>query len=356
MERELGNELNEMTSDMLAAIECYQPSRFWKRACDELANELDECGIDRFRSTPIALRYFVPTYGIYKEITNAAFLHCDKAFLGNGQLCDTNVSTRIQQFLSGRTQAFSDYRTYLASLDHASPYTDKFSESSIGNPIEQFEFDNRLFSRSSLNYLLGINYFKKTCGPESITTVMEIGGGFGSLGEIFLSDVRNKIFYIDIDIPPTAYVATYYLQSVFDKEIVGDYQNFRNVENLDISELKKKYSAVVFCPWQLPKLVGDIDLFVNYISFQEMEPDVVENYLRHVRRLNARFILLRNLREGKQIAVNDTDIGVKQPIFGGDYDRFLPGYSLIDTNTVPFGFETEDGFHSELRMYRREDI
>ena len=48
--------------------------------------------------------------------------------------------------------------------------------------------------------------------------------------------------------------------------------------------------------WQIEKLLGKIDIFVNFISFQEMEPKVVRNYINHVIRLSPKFILLRNLR------------------------------------------------------------
>jgi putative sugar O-methyltransferase len=219
--------------------------------------------------------------------------------------------------------------------------------------MEQFEFDGRLFSRAFLNYLLGINFLKKHCKTAKINRVLEIGGGYGALGEILLSDPRSKCFYIDIDIPPAGVAASYYLQSIFNREKIGDYTILRKENTLKIDELQERYSAVVLCPWQLPKLTGSIDLFVNYISFQEMEPEVVQHYLEHVQRLSPRYILLRNLREGKQIAKSPSDIGVKQPILGEDYDQFLPGYSLTATNTVPFGFETEDGFHSELRLYCR---
>jgi len=85
-----------------------------------------------------------------------------------------------------------------------------------------------------------------------------------------------------------------------------------------------------------------------------MEPHVVKNYLYHVDRLHCRFILLRNMREGKQQKTEKT-FGVEIPTLSGDYDRFLPNYRLIATNVNPFGFRTLDGFHSELRLYRRTE-
>ena len=110
---------------------------------------------------------------------------------------------------------------------------------------------------------------------------------------------------------------------------------------------------MVLAAWQLPRLRGRIDLFVNFISFQEMEPDVVENYLAEVDRLDARYVLLRNIREGRESPASAGGLGVLDPPRSEHYDRFLPGYELVAANAIPFGFATVDGSHSELRLYRR---
>jgi len=107
------------------------------------------------------------------------------------------------------------------------------------------------------------------------------------------------------------------------------------------------------CSWQIEQLVGEVDLFVNFISFQEMEPDVVQNYLHHVDRLKSRWILMRNMREGKQIQ-KEGHVGVKTPIQTNDYIQMLPNYRLVASNLHPFGFETVDGFHSELLLLKRD--
>ncbi len=112
---------------------------------------------------------------------------------------------------------------------------------------------------------------------------------------------------------------------------------------------------MVLCPWQLPRLSGSADLFINFISFQEMEPDVVRGYLGHVDRLRCRFVLLRNLREGKQRKTEKVALGVETPTIGSDYDQFMPNYRLVATNVTPFGFRTIDGFNSELRLYERRE-
>jgi hypothetical protein len=110
----------------------------------------------------------------------------------------------------------------------------------------------------------------------------------------------------------------------------------------------------VLCAWQIEKLRGSVDLFVNFISFQEMEPRIVGNYLSQVARLGARWVLLRNMREGKQKRVQMHLPGVETPILGEDYLDMLPSYELVERNVHPFGFRTVDGYHSELLLLRKK--
>jgi hypothetical protein len=109
----------------------------------------------------------------------------------------------------------------------------------------------------------------------------------------------------------------------------------------------------VLCSWQIEKRQRRVDLFVNFISFQEMEPHVVKNYLGHVTCLGTNWVLLRNLREGKEVRKNDWS-GVETPTLGDDYLAMLPGYELVERNVWPFGYRAVDGYHSELLLLRRE--
>ena len=36
------------------------------------------------------------------------------------------------------------------------------------------------------------------------------------------------------------------------------------------------------CCWKIENLVGKLYLIVNFLSFQEMEPDVLKNYIDHI--------------------------------------------------------------------------
>ncbi|CAB1061325.1 hypothetical protein D1BOALGB6SA_6098 [Olavius sp. associated proteobacterium Delta 1] len=347
--------LQQMIDDMGQQSSLYKPTQFWQICSARLIEDLNKSRIEKFRSLPSSLSFFVPTYSYpnyymdpkrFEPVKNTLWplIEQNKLFM-----------MRFENLIAGKIHAFADYRTFLASSTDSSPYTDLISESNVGEPIEQFLFDGRKFSRSFLNYLLGINFIKKNTPTDKIKTVMEIGGGFGTLGEILLGDKRNECFYINADIPPLAYVSDYYLKILFGDENICGYGELKGDESLDIDDLKERYKALSLCSWQVPKLQGKIDLFVNFISFQEMEPDIVENYCENIRRLKPEFILLRNLKEGKKKKDKKNPIGVTDPILGRDYNNYFPEYELMDANTTVFGYETEDGFHSELRLYKLSD-
>lgn len=330
----------------------YQPSSFWEKASIELTNDIIKYGIENFRQIDRSLFFFVPTHGspgnsFTKELSDeltAWLLNTPKSTLKNRLALDN--------FLSGKLAALSDYRVFLAAdKPDKLPYLHKFSESNFGNPVEQFEFENKKYSRSSLNYLLGLALLKKHLGDEVPKTILEIGGGFGTLGEIFYHAGIHNHCYIDIDIPPISYVAEKYLKQIYGRENVATYSQTRADTIISIDKLPP---ASVFCSWQIENLQGCIDLFVNFISFQEMEPNIVENYFTHVQRLNPKWILLRNLKEGKQIKKSDDDVGVEKPVLSEDYLRMIPNYELIERNTFPFGYRTVDNFNSEILLFRKK--
>jgi putative sugar O-methyltransferase len=344
-------ELDLARDAMRAQSELYRPSVFWNEASSQIAEELRSAGVDHFRSMRTALGFFVPTYGVpgnsFSGEDSAALLGWSRANFANSK----KPRLAIDQFLSGHMSALSDYRVLLAADDpRRAPYLHLFSESAVGDPPEHFEFDGRRFSRSSLNYLLGLALLKKHLGADVPRTVLEIGGGFGTLGEVLSSAGIESLRYIDVDIPPTSFVAQQYLSRVLGKERVAGYAQTADSASIEIASLPQ---ASVLCSWQIEKLRGQVDLFVNFISFQEMEPHIVANYLSHVNRLGTRWILLRNLREGKQLRRHDS-VGVETAILGDDYLGMLPEYSLVERNVFPFGYRTVDGFHSELLLLKRK--
>ena len=335
--------LQLMREDLPAQAKIYQPTAFWSEASENISSELMEHGFEQFRSLSSIRSFFAPSYGSpYNRLNRDLF---DQIItLADG---DHDQTVTLNHLLNGEAAALADYRTVMASsYPHDSMRLQATSESAIGDPVEHFHFDEKWFSRSFLNYLLGLSFLQQQIDTNDIHRVVEVGGGFGTLGEILAQS--GEYAYVNIDIPPTAAVSSYYLSNQPNIDLIP-YSDTRNSETIPFPQ---SGSQLVLCPWQLPRLQGDADLFVNFISFQEMEPEVVQHYLQQVERLNCQFILLRNLREGKQQRTADR-LGVDTPTLGEDYDHFLPHYQLVSTNVIPFGFRTLDGFHSELRLYQR---
>jgi putative sugar O-methyltransferase len=346
-------ELELSRNEMKLQNELYRPSAFWDDASANIVQELEINGLDKFRSLPNVLAFFVPTYGTpgsgFSVEHAKGLLEWFKGTFPEA----AKAQMALDQFINGKMSAQADYRSLIASDDKAAlPYLHTFSESNIGEPIEQFEFEGRVFSRSSLNYLLGLAMLKKHLKGEVPKVVLEIGGGFGTLGEVLFSAGIEGLRYINIDIPPTSFVSQYYLSELLGRDRVATFEKTKNKTTIEINDLPE---ASVLCSWQIEKLKGNVDLFVNFISFQEMEPTIVKNYLAHVIALNTRWILLRNMREGKkqnkQIGLG---VSVDTPILGEDYLHMLPDYEVVETNVFPYGFRTVDGFHSELILLKRK--
>ncbi|MBI3299566.1 MAG: putative sugar O-methyltransferase [Elusimicrobia bacterium] len=343
-------ELTRAREDMQKQVAFYRPTAFWEEPASNITSELHTHGIEKFRSLEHPLGYFVPTYGVPASGFTAEQAAGLLAWLGTLFPQATKPQLALAQFLGGEMSALADYRVLAAADDpRARPFLHTFSESTFGSPVEHFQFNGRRFSRSSLNYLLGLSLLKKHLHGDVPRTVLEIGGGFGSLGEVLSNAGIEGLRYIDVDIPPTSFVAQRYLSEVLGEEKVATYAQTCGRDSIAIDSLPQ---AAVLCAWQLEKLNGAVDLFVNFVSFQEMEPDIVRNYFSHVTRLGARWVLLRNLREGKQQR-KDGGLGVDTPIRSSDYLSMLPGYDLVERNVIPFGYRTVDGFHSEILLLKR---
>ncbi len=343
-------ELSLAIEDMKSQDSVYQPSAFWREASNQIVQEVCEAGIENFRSLPKPLGFFVPTYGSPANSFSLEQISRITDWFSDNYPDSTKSILALDQFLNGYGAALSDYRVLLAADDaHKLPYLHTFSESKVGNPVEHWEFDGKKYSRSALNYILGLALLKRHL-VDVPKTVLEIGGGFGTLGEVLAQSGVQGVRYIDVDIPPTSYIAQYYLTQVLGKENVATYAQLKTEQTIEINALP---TASVLASWQIEKLQGKVDLFVNFISFQEMEPEIVSNYLQQVARLQTTWILLRNMREGKQVRKKPDDVGVDIPIKSEDYLSMLPEYELVERNVLPYGYRTVDGYHSELLLLRR---
>lgn len=340
--------LTKMLEAAKQADPLYQATSFWESAVSPMLNDLESLGIENFRNWPTALAFFVPTYGFPGHGLRKTFVD---SILSCAETTEHNDKEQafIRQSLNGWNQALSDFRVVKASLDKPdTSFWSQFSESCCGNPIESFVFDGRTYSRSSLNYLMGLAALSRFTDLSDVKRVVEIGGGFGSLGEILYQWHGNAIRYVNLDIPPTCAASDFYLKTASNE---NDFSGLSTTDGpLSIDQLTP---LNVLPNWRVEDLRGSIDLFVNYISFQEMEPDVVSNYLQKIDRLEPKWILIRHIREGKQVRSASNPVGVERPTTPSIYADELKHYRQVYQDCDLYGYRTADDFHSDIIILQR---
>lgn len=341
------NILSLMLEDMETAPEAFRPTNFWNSGLTSIMDDIKAHGIETFRSHPSAAFFYVPVYG---SKTQMKWGHILNPIIDR---LSARKQKRYRMRLTHSDRARADYRLFSASLTPGALDLGSVSESEIGGG-ERFEFEGRSYSRSMLNYLRALTLLQRTLDTSTIKSCLEIGGGYGTLGEI-LHKSQDGAFYVNVDIPPVAAVSTYYLSELLGAENVLDYSKSRDMDVFDLDELSKRYKAVVLCPWQLPQVKGQCDLFANFMSFQEMEPAIVANYLSLVQPLTRQAMLLRNTAVGKKIAAKKGDIGVFEQVTSGYIVDQLDQFTLQSKNSFVNGELSDDGkYNSEVTVLTRK--
>lgn len=301
--------MREMIADMNSVDDLYRPTNFWNFGLKSIIDDLEHHGFDTFREHRSAQRFYVPIYDFGPA--SRLYLHLSSIFTLTKPFGGHKYVRALDNMMTGRQSAFDDFRLFKAACTPNGSFNlDGISESEVGGG-QRFTFDGIRAGRSFLNYLRGLAFLEKHVPAKEIFSALEIGGGYGTLGEILLK-AREGSFYLNVDIPPVAAVSTWYLQQVFGANQIFTYRDAKEAETIETAAIRQRYRAAVICPWQLPRVTGSFDLFANFISFQEMEPLVVANYVRLIKPLISRCVLLRNSVHGKPVA-KAGEMGVFEP-------------------------------------------
>jgi putative sugar O-methyltransferase len=308
------------------ADQLYRPTNFWQPGLRQLLSDMDELGLERFKSWPTATYWFYPTYGANVRPETAA------AALERALEVQQDASKPwLREALTGAAEARRDLEIARIMWDHKRwPFKVMArGEARIGEPPQHFHLagDRRGWTKPYLNYLLCLAALSRHVDrpPRS---VLEIGGGFGVLGEILMrrsSDVR----YVDLDIPPLMTVASYYLRELFGDRI--------DVYDDGWSGRVGPDRSAVLPSWRIDDVDGPFDLFVNCFSFQEMEPHVVANYVAKVAEKDVSYVVSLNSRKGKRKA-SEGGIGVVEQVTSASIIEMFAsqGYELVRTYGPPY--------------------
>ncbi len=307
----------------------YRPTNFWGPGLTQLLGDMAEHGLGGFKTWPTAGYWFYPSYGV--GFTNATI---QKTFRFARRFNQRVSLSWMTGALTGIWEARRDFDAARLAWDHETwPFDhDSFGESAVGKPWQHFKLTDSKdvgWGRPYLNYLLCLAALSRHV-DERPQSFLEIGGGFGVLGEILLGrdpDAR----YVDLDIPPLLTVASYYLTELFgDRVSVYD-------ETIPPSGPISLQGSACLPNYRIDDLDQSFDVFVNSYSFQEMEPDVVEQYIDSVCRIGPKYVVSLNSKEGKPKVSEGHAIGVVDPVTSTYIiEQFTKrGYSLCATYGRP---------------------
>lgn len=206
-----------------------------------------------------------------------------------------------------------------------------YGESGVGMPTQTFDLapGPARLTKPYLNYLLCLAGLSRHV-DEPPKSFLELGGGFGVLGEIVMArDPEAR--YVNCDIPPLLTVSSYNLTEVFGPERVRVYdERIPDTGPIDVPQ------SACLPNWRIADLTGSYDVFVNSFSFQEMEPHVVEHYVDIVAKLGVTYVVSLNSRSGKHVAEGE-EVGVKEPVVSSMIIEMFRhhGYELCATYNRP---------------------
>ena len=208
-----------------------------------------------------------------------------------------------------------------ALIDNAKPYFGDIEVSDFGAPQDIFEVSGRRYTMLFLDYYLRYCFAHKHIRSRGDEIIVELGPWSGYQIEV-LKKLYPNLTILCLDLPAQVYLSQVYLsESLGRDKIVG---TDVTLKWRDLQGLRK--GCVHFLGnWQMPLLGGlKCDLFWNAASFGEMEPDVVENYLKYVKG----WLHVDISATGTSRKATGGKTHVQEPIDFDDYSKLLSGYSL----------------------------
>lgn len=148
------------------------------------------------------------------------------------------------------------------------------SEKNVGNAREVFSIGNKIVDAGQCVYIRWLyDLTNFVFSKKDVSSVCEIGGGYGSLAQKIRSNINCS--YIMIDLPEANALASYYLHRHFPdmKFLLAGETGGKTIRK----EHTEKYDFIIIPPWYQIEDVK-IDLFINTRSMMEMNREAIQKY------------------------------------------------------------------------------
>lgn len=338
--------LKLMMNDVKNSPNLYLPTHFWSSYERVFLPELEKYGLEDFRRRknsvlssfgatdllPMSRSSFTPviskSHGFRKLLID--FIATAYQSKKVQHLCDFISSLHTGVRLNDVQRLYFEFAEKYGEIHKAKPLRE-FDASMAGNPEDFFKIDGKMYTTHMLYYYIQYAYCSQFVNFDEIHSIMELGCGSGKQVEL-IKKLHPDINFFLFDIPPQLYVCEQYLSKVFPDSVIS-YKDTRVFNEIDMPEKGKIY---IFGNWKLPHLNNfKYDLFWNSASFQEMEPDIVANYLKFINHQTINYVFLHEMMAGQRIAQFDKH-GVLKPTTIDDYKKGLTNFKLMDLSSSIF--------------------
>ena len=214
----------------------------------------------------------------------------------------------------------------------------ELSISRYGNPLGYIKNETHHTFRS-IYYFNFVCFIAQFVDISQYSTIVEIGSGSGVQAEI-LKKLFPQLTIILLDLAPQLYIAERYLSKSLPNDLIP-YQE-TNSKDWKGPLLPGKIYCLPLRAIEALAPEGKV-LFWNAASFGEMEPNVLQNYAKHISSFSSHLFLMQ-LFSGK----NGTNSPVTMPV----YETAFSSYKLLGksestlADTVTPIFEDSGVYHN----------
>jgi len=280
--------LTLMSHDQENQNSLYRPGKYWMNMSNNTLKEMKSKGIGNFRGSDNSIgqscsdNKTVDSRDGYNVGVRRRFARWLTTLFPLNKIYDSQL--RLTETYLNQANIYAQEMIKCNSTVDSLLKKYKMPYSLLGGCISKAEIGKMEYSLHYLNLLEQHDNLAKCIEFENISSVFEIGGGFGANVHILLENYPNikKILYLDIS--PHLYIGTQYLKAFYG-ESVKDYGTLKNLKTISFSE-DESLEIICIPPWMIEKFDDSIDLFLNAHSFVEMPEDIVKNYVAKIDSFN----------------------------------------------------------------------
>lgn len=286
-DRRLQEQLLKMLEDEQKADQTlYSAGPYWKHKTKKIKNQLFKKGMKDFRGLDSGVGTSF-TDNVIADIRNEYDVGWREWFAKFFYTYPFNkiFDAEVLAFKSMFKELMFYKNAYFNQSDRVKELLSTYNlENSVSfGCVQKVTINGKEYSCRHLELLNNIDNISKYIDFNKVSSMLEIGGGFGATVQILLQNYKNlkKIFYLDM--VPNLIVGTEYLKSLFGDSVI-EYKQIQSDQKIRFSN-NDELEIICIAPWQIENIDGEIDYFYNSDSFVEMPKAVVENYVKYINRV-----------------------------------------------------------------------